>query len=102
MAGRDGKKPKKAKRKKRGIGKIIDKLDVSSLHEDDITDIMLHCASALAVRRGKGSAKKSSDSASYCYTKSGSSSIVSLYRDGFKVDETTEDDAKARGIPPCG
>jgi hypothetical protein len=37
-----------------------------------------------------------------CYTKSGDSSTVSIWSGGFKVGETSEDDAKASGIPPCG
>lgn len=54
----------------------------------------------------KAAAKKATanmqSATDYCYTKSGSSSIVSLWQNGFKVGETTQADADARGIPPCG
>ncbi|MBX5164537.1 MULTISPECIES: hypothetical protein [unclassified Rhizobium] len=41
-------------------------------------------------------------SSKLCYTKSGESTMVSLYNDPFKVAETTESIALARGILPCG
>ena len=44
-------KAKKFKPKKRDVSAVIKKLDVTSLHEDDITDVMLHCASALKLKR---------------------------------------------------
>jgi hypothetical protein len=96
------KKAKKAKQKKRDVGAVIKKLDVTSLHEDDITDVMLHCASALKLRRAMVKTSSRTAAADCCYTKSGASSTVSLWSNGFKVGETSEDDAKARGIPPCG
>jgi len=88
---------------KRDVGSVIKKLDVASLHKDDITDVMLHCASALNLRKAIASPKASAAaSASYCYTKSGARSTVSIWSNGFKVGETTEANAKASGIPPCG
>jgi hypothetical protein len=96
------KKAATSKQKKRNVGAVIKKLDVTSLHEDDITDVMLHCATALKVRRALGQKSLANDAADCCYTKSGSSSTVSLWSNGFKVGETSEDDAKSRGIPPCG
>jgi hypothetical protein len=96
------KKSRKAKQKKRDVGAVIKKLDVTSLHEDDITDVMLHCATALNARRAVSRRSSAASAANCCYTKSGASSTVSLWSNGFKVGETSEDDAKARGIPPCG
>jgi hypothetical protein len=97
-------KAKKTGKKKRNVGAVINKLNIDSLHEDDIKDVMLHCASVLNVRRTIANRKASAaaSSASCCYTKSGSSSTVSLWSGGFKVGETTQADAEARGIPPCG
>jgi hypothetical protein len=104
-------KPKKAKitkasapRDKRDVGALISRLDVSSLHKDDISTLMQHFSSALNFHNltgGLGITSESS-SASYCYTKSGSSDTVSIWSGGFKVAETSEADAKAKGILPCG
>jgi hypothetical protein len=102
---RPKKKPKKGvRRARRDVGSVIKKLDVSSLHEDAITEVMLHCATALNLRRAIGSRNASppASSASYCYTKAGNSSTVSIWSGGFKVGESSEADAKASGIPPCG
>jgi hypothetical protein len=95
-------KAKKFKPKKRDVSAVIKKLDVTSLHEDDITDVMLHCASALKLKRATAKRSSAAFAADCCYTKSGASSTVSLWSNGFKVGETSEDDAEARGIPPCG
>jgi hypothetical protein len=101
MAGPKKKTAKKGgRRARRDVGSVIKKLDVSSLHKDAITDVMLHCASALNLKKAIGSRNESS--ASYCYTKSGSSSTVSIWSGGFKVGESSEAAAKASGIPPCG
>ncbi|WP_027576982.1 hypothetical protein [Bradyrhizobium sp. WSM1743] len=83
---------------------IITKLDVPSLHSDDITDILLHCASVLNLRNAidNPNASLAQSSARYCYTKSGDDPMVSIWSGGFKVGETTEANAKASGIPPCG
>ena len=109
MAGAKKKKTKKAvkknqRRARRDVGAVIKKLDVSSLHPDAITDVMLHCASALNLKKATrgGSASSATSSPSYCYTKSGGSSTVSIWSNGFKVGESSEASAKASGIPPCG
>ncbi|UWU75929.1 hypothetical protein N2603_39325 [Bradyrhizobium huanghuaihaiense] len=83
---------------------IITSLDVPSLHSDDITDILLHCASVLNLRNAidNPNASLAQSSARYCYTKSGDDPTVSIWSGGFKVGETTEANAKASGIPPCG
>ncbi len=86
------KKAKGGKKKQRDIGAAITKLDVSTLHDDAITDVMLHCASALNLRKAidNPSSSPAGSSASYCYTKSGSSSTVSIWSGGFKVGETSD------------
>ncbi|WP_271587011.1 hypothetical protein [Bradyrhizobium sp. CCBAU 53415] len=83
---------------------IITNLDVPSLHSDDITDILLHCASVLNLRNAidNPNASLAQSSARYCYTKSGDDPTVSIWSGGFKVGETSEANAKASGIPPCG
>jgi hypothetical protein len=88
----------------RDVGKLIKNLDVASLRNDDITAILLHCASALNLRKATGSrnTRMVRSSPSYCYTKAGDSSAVSIWSGGFKVGESGEADAKANGIPPCG
>jgi hypothetical protein len=92
-----------AVRKDRDVGAIIKNMDVASLHDDDITTVLHHCASAMNLRKviGQG-AKIATASAGYCYTKSGDSSTVSIWSGGFKVGESSEAEAKASGIPPCG
>ena len=92
------------RRARRDVSSVIKRLDVSSLHSDAITDVMLHCASALNLKkaiRGRN-ASPADSSVTYCYTKSGSSSTVSIWSGGFKVGESSEANAKASGIPPCG
>jgi hypothetical protein len=93
-----------APRDDRDVGMLIEKLDVASLHDDDITAILLHCASALSARKaiGRRGAVMTESVGNTCYTKSGENSTVSLWSGGFKVGETSEADAKASGIPPCG
>ena len=105
-----GKTKAAASRGGRDVGTRIKNLDVTSLHDDDIAVVMRHCASALNLRKvidspAAGSSPAASmahSSASYCYTKSGESSTVSIWSGGFKVGESSEADAKASGIPPCG
>jgi hypothetical protein len=93
-----------ASRGDRDVGMLIEKLDVASLHDDDITTILLHCAAALSVRKviGRRGVVMTESAGNTCYTKAGDSSTVSLWSGGFKVGETSEADAKASGIPPCG
>jgi hypothetical protein len=88
----------------RDVGALIKNLDVASLQNDDITSILLHCASALNLRKviDRPGATMEESSASYCYTKSGDSSTVSIWSGGFKVGESSEAEAKSSGIPPCG
>ncbi|WP_271552180.1 hypothetical protein [Bradyrhizobium sp. CCBAU 45394] len=89
---------------RRNVRSLITGLDVPSLHSDDVTDILLHCASVLNLRNAidNPSASLAQSSARYCYTKSGDDPTVSIYSGGFKVGETSEVNAKASGIPPCG
>jgi hypothetical protein len=100
------KKANKSRRKpiRRDIGAAIQKLDVSSLHSDAITDVMLHCASALKLRKTMSSRKAAlaKSSPSYCYTKAGDDPTVSIWSGGFKVGEMSETEAHGKGIPPCG
>lgn len=100
------KKAKKSPRKsaRRDIGAAIQKLDISSLHSDAITDVMLHCASALKLRKAMSGRKASlaKSSPSYCYTKAGDDPTVSIWSGGFKVGEMSDAEAHAKGIPPCG
>lgn len=89
---------------RRNVRSLITGLDVPSLHSDDITDILLHCASVLNLRNAidNPSASLAQSSSRYCYIKSGDDPTVSIYSGGFKVGETSEANAKASGIPPCG
>jgi hypothetical protein len=108
-APKGNKKPKKAKKSprkptRRDISAAIQKLDVSSLHSDAITDVMLHCASALKLRKAMSGRKAAlaKSSPSYCYTKAGDDPTVSIWSGGFKVGEMSEAEAHSKGIPPCG
>lgn len=91
---------------KRDAKSLIEHLDLHSLHEDEIKTIRDCCTAALDFRRTfqteSTDATLAHVAAEYCYTKSGASSTVSIWKNGFKVGETTEADADARGIPPCG
>lgn len=89
---------------KRDVGSLIKKLDVSSLHHDDLTTILKHANATLDFRKviDDVDAPLTRSSSNYCYTKSGASSTVSIWQDGFKVGETSQADAEARGIKPCG
>lgn len=97
--------PKPAPRpRRRNIETVIKKLDVSTLQEDKLSEILLHLASALNIRKALDDPTLAlpQSSSSLCYTKSGESTMVSLWRGPFKEGQTTEATAKARGIPPCG
>jgi hypothetical protein len=76
---------------------LIKNLKVASLHTDDITDIMLHCATALNVRK----AKRNTPSGSVCYWKAADSTDAVIMQNGYVLERTTEADAQARGIPRC-
>jgi hypothetical protein len=86
------------------LGALIKKIDVPSLHDDDITTILMHCNSVLDFRRTVGGAELSSraSSSGKCYRKAGDSSEVSIYEGFFKVGTMSEESAKAQGIPRCG
>lgn len=86
------------------VREIISNLNVPSLHSDDVTDILLHCASILNLRNAidNPDASLAHSAARYCYTKSGDDPTVSIWSNGFKVGETSEANARASGIPPCG
>lgn len=93
-----------AETKSRDLRSVIKKLDVTSLHSDDITDIMLHCAAALSLRKvldGPAIATAQS-SAGYCYDWAGDDNIVVIRHGRDPVGKTTKEDAEARGIRPCG
>jgi hypothetical protein len=89
---------------KRDISSVIEKLNISSLDKDDIAHILHHCASALHLKTAIDNPNfpLAQSSVNYCYTKSGSSSTVSIWSGGFKVGETSEENARANGIRPCG
>jgi hypothetical protein len=95
---------KSRQKKRRDLKAVIKTLDVSSLHDSDLTDVLLHTASTLNFRKAIANtdASLAQSSANYCYTKSGSSSTVSIWSGGFKVGESSQADAEARGIRPCG
>ena len=103
-------KPKKATisakgtaKPRRNIKSIIADLDLPTLHEDEIAELMHHAALSLKSRAALKTAVLSKiEPNSLCYTKSGDSSTVSLWRNGFKQGTTSEQDALARGIRPCG
>ncbi|TPJ72818.1 hypothetical protein [Mesorhizobium sp. B2-6-2] len=107
-------KPKSSKAKKspattgaakpgRDIKRIIADLDLPTLHEDEIAELMHHAASSLKSRTAlKPAVLSKIEPNSLCYTKSGDSSTVSLWSNGFKQGTTSEQDALARGIRPCG
>jgi hypothetical protein len=92
------------KGKRRDVVSIVADLDISSLNKDEIADVLVHLASALNLRKIIDTPEMTltESSANYCYTKSGSSSTVSIWSGGFKVGETSEANAKASGIPSCG
>jgi hypothetical protein len=91
---------------KRDAKSLIEHLDLHSLHEDEIKTIRDCCTAALdlreTLRMESVDATLAHVAAEFCYTKSGASSTVSIWKNGFKVGETSQADADARGIPPCG
>jgi hypothetical protein len=88
----------------RDIGSVIAGLDASSMKDDDLIDMMHHFSSVLNLRKliNNPNASLARSAPSYCYTKAGDSSTVSIWSNGFKVGETSEANAQASGIPPCG
>ncbi|MGY2850681.1 hypothetical protein ACVIWU_008293 [Bradyrhizobium sp. USDA 4509] len=84
---------------------FIEELKITSLHGEDIGAIVKHCDAVLKFRRTIGSPDPSFESAatSRCYEKAADSNIVNITdKDGNDYGETTQEDADARGIPPCG
>jgi hypothetical protein len=90
--------------RRRNIESVIKKLDVSTLQEDQLSELLLHVASSLNIRKALDNPTLAlpRSSAGLCYTKSGTSPIVTLRNGPYRVGETTEADALARGIRPCG
>ncbi|MBC2806998.1 hypothetical protein C3Y94_028110 [Rhizobium ruizarguesonis] len=93
-----------ARPRRRNIEAVIKKLDVSTLQEDQLSELLVHVASSLNLRKALDNPALAlpRSSSGLCYTKSGDSDMVSLWRGPFKEGETTEASAQARGIPPCG
>ncbi|WP_161495824.1 hypothetical protein [Bradyrhizobium japonicum] len=84
---------------------FIEELKITSLHGEDIGAIVKHCEAVLTFRRTIGSPVPSIERAatSRCYEKAADSNIVNITdKDGNDYGETTQEDADARGIPPCG
>jgi hypothetical protein len=83
---------------------LIKKINVPSLHDEDIATILMHCNSVLDFRRTVESGELSSKAtpSGKCYRKAGDSSEVSIYEGFFKVGTMSEESAKAQGIPRCG
>jgi hypothetical protein len=106
MAGLKKNKVKKAasRRAKHDARSAIKKLDAPALHDEALSEVMLHLASAARLRRAlsTSTATLGEASGSYCYTKSGGSPTVTIWSNGFIVGESSEAEAKASGIRPCG
>jgi len=93
-----------ARPRRRNIEAVIKKLDVSTLQEDQLSELLFHVASSLNLRKALDNPALAfpQSSSGLCYSKAGDSDIVSLWRGPFKEGETTVANAQARGIPPCG
>jgi hypothetical protein len=93
-----------AKPGNRDLRSVITELNVASLPDDDIANIMLHCAAVLRLRKriDRPAMPTLQSSADLCYTWPGDTQIVTVWHGREIVEETTKDDADARGIPPCG
>ncbi|MHC2708402.1 hypothetical protein ACVIWV_007695 [Bradyrhizobium diazoefficiens] len=92
---------------KRDAKVLLEHLDLlHSLNEGDIKTIRDCCTATLEYRdlfrTESVDATLTHKASEYCYTKSGASSNVSIWKNGFKVEKTTQADAEARGIRPCG
>ncbi|WP_257170365.1 hypothetical protein [Bradyrhizobium sp. SRS-191] len=92
-------KPTRLKPKK--LKELLENLDIASLHDDDLADIMLRCASTLNFRKTlTGSAKTA---AVYCYTQAPGESWVTVWQDGHPVEYRVPlAVAQQRHIPVCG
>jgi hypothetical protein len=92
-------KPSRLKPKK--LDKLLETLDVASLHDDDIADIMLRCASTLNFR--KTLANDSKTVAGYCYTQAPGENWVTVWQSDHIVERYVPlEVAQQRHIPICG
>jgi hypothetical protein len=91
-----------APRRKRDTGSVITDLDLASLDDAAITDILLHAASALALRKISPNPEASrTRSAIRCYTKAADSPIVTVWERGRVYKDMPESEALANGYLPC-
>ncbi|SEH87159.1 hypothetical protein [Tardiphaga sp. OK245] len=78
--------------------------DVALLNNDEITEVIHHCAAAL--RRRKPSTAKRTDakqaSAQGCYTWAGDTKWVTVWSGGEIVKKMLKSEADQQGIKPCG
>ena len=91
---------------RRHFDSLIAKLDVSSMHEDDITALLLHCADVLNGRRGATDLAllKPKTYEGCCWERAGDDPVVSIYRRNprkFLQFMADEDEATRNGIPSC-
>jgi hypothetical protein len=92
-------KPTRLKPKK--FKELLENLDVAALHDDDIADIMLRCASTLNFRKTLASDAKTV--AGYCYTQAPGESWVTVWQNGHPVEYRVPlAVAQQRHIPVCG
>jgi hypothetical protein len=92
-------KPTRLRPKK--LKKLLETIDVASLHNDDIADIMLRCASTLNFR--KTLANDATTVAGYCYTQAPGESWVTVWQNNHPVEYNVPlKDAERRHIPICG
>ena len=85
----------------RDLAHVIHQLDVRSLSDAHLTDIMHHVATALKVRSMVAGAA-AGGSVGVCYTRAADSNDATLWNNGFIVGHTTVQQAQAQGIPACG
>lgn len=98
-------KPAARPKSERARRAYLEELKITSLHGEDIGAVVRHGEAVLKFRRTIGSSDSTLARAanSRCYIKAGDSNIVNIVdKDGNDYGETTQEDADARGIPPCG
>jgi hypothetical protein len=92
-------KPTRLRPKK--FKELLETLDVASLHDDDIADIILRCASTLNFR--KTLANDTTTVAGYCYTQAPGESWVTVWQNLHPVEyHVPLAVAEQRHIPICG
>ncbi|AGB43065.1 hypothetical protein Mesau_00576 [Mesorhizobium australicum WSM2073] len=102
------KKPKAAtKLTKVRLNSLMANLDISSMHNDDVAAVLLHCASVLNSRRTASNLSLSEAMANAfqgcCWTKAGDSPIVTIKKDGrVKGHLPSKEVARKYHIPNCG